>query len=100
MLSEDEEKMKRVLYKKGPIAAGLNARYLQFHDGGIHNAPQCNDDINHAILIVGYGEDNGIPYWIIKNQWGPSWGDNGFFKLIRGQKRCGIHTYVSVVEVQ
>merc|ERR1711994_704207 len=49
--------------------------------------------INHAVLAVGWGTENGIPYWIIKNSWG-SWGQNGFGKLKRGT--CGINSYGAV----
>lgn len=46
---------------------GVNARYLQFYKSGIHDNPKCNSDINHAVLLVGYGVENNQPYWILKN---------------------------------
>lgn len=38
----------------------------------------------HAVSILGYGEEDGVKYWLARNSWGASWGDNGFFKMIRG----------------
>ena len=49
----------------------------------------------HAVQAIGWGQDEvtGIPYWIVKNSWGPNWGENGFAKIQQGQ--CGIDQGVS-----
>jgi cathepsin B len=44
----------------------------------------------HAIRILGWGVENGTPYWLIANSWNESWGDNGLFKILRGKNECGI----------
>jgi C1A family cysteine protease len=48
--------------------------------------------VDHSILLVGYGEENGIKYWIGMNTWGKKWGENGFFRLLRGENDCNMET--------
>ena len=47
------------------------------------------------MLVVGYGEDNGRPYWILKNSWGTSWGAFGYLYLIGRGNKCGIADFAS-----
>ena len=44
----------------------------------------------HAIKIIGWGEENGVKYWIIANSWNPRWGESGFFRIVRGENECQI----------
>lgn len=59
----------------------------------------CGTKLDHGILIVGYGTDDntGLDYWIIKNSWGPTWGEQGFMRLQRstGDGVCGINNLAS-----
>ena len=85
----------------GPITARITAGKIEAFKSlgsGIFTGP-CSSSassFNHAILIVGYGTENGIDYWVIKNSWGESWGRNGFGRIQRnapgtnGAGRCGI----------
>ena len=53
----------------------------------------CGDELNHAVTVVGYNEENPeTPYWIVRNSWGPDWGDQGYAKImiVDGEGVCGI----------
>jgi len=46
--------------------------------------------VNHAVLAVGYGTENGVDYWLVKNSWSADWGDKGYFKIVRGVNMCAL----------
>ena len=57
------------------------------------NSKDCGTKVNHAVLAVGYGTENGQSYYIVKNSWKTSWGDNGYIKIANngdGDGICGI----------
>jgi cathepsin F len=75
----------------------MNANFLQYYYGGIIDLPdsRCNPfGLNHAVNIVGYGEENEVKFWIVRNSWGSRWGENGYFRIARGKGTCGINRYV------
>jgi len=53
--------------------------------------------VNHAVLAVGYGVENGVPYWLIKNSWGADWGDEGYFKMEMGKNMCGKYSTIHIL---
>jgi len=87
----DEELMKKLVYEHGAVLAGVMASGpLQSYRGGIFSGCYPNSRIDHAISVVGYGTENGVDYWLIKNSWGTNWGENGYFRIQRGVGMCGI----------
>lgn len=82
----------------GPVSVSIDATHysFRFYSSGIYEEPKClAEDINgHAVLAVGYGTDeDGKDYFIIKNSWGKSWGENGFIRIRRNKNNhCGIAT--------
>lgn len=104
-ISQNEDQIAAALQKIGPLAIGVDATaQFQMYKKGILDPRKsllfkCHsgkDEINHAVTLVGYGTENGKDYWLIKNSWGKKWGENGYFRLIRGIGACGMNEVVTV----
>ena len=98
----DEDEVKEFLYETGPLAIALNADPLQTYTSGILDltSTKCpSSGINHAVTLVGYGTENGVAYWIVKNSWGTSWGEKGYFRIRRGNGTCGVNCYITTATV-
>lgn len=74
----------------GPVSVALDASNLAEYADGIYDEPCSSFELNHGVLAVGYGFEKGQAYWLLKNSWGVNWGENGFFKLKRGENQCGV----------
>jgi cathepsin L len=93
-IEPDEEAIKQAVAQYGPIPVGINANedFVAYAGNDIFES-DCDGDINHAVLIVGYGSGEEYDYWIIKNSWGTWWGDNGYMYMARNYPNmCGIGT--------
>eukprot|EP00438_Fugacium_kawagutii_P033671 Skav204068 [mRNA] locus=scaffold3:499705:503479:- [translate_table: standard] len=69
--------------EKGPVVVSVDAGPWTIYDGGVFNGCKQDATINHAVLLVGYGEEKGSKYWVIRNSWGSDWGENGYMRLLR-----------------
>merc|ERR1712139_82452 len=76
---------------KGPVSVAIEAdtRVFQLYTGGVLSDDACGQKIDHAVLAVGYGEDNGVKYWNVKNSWGAAWGEKGYIRLARDKEAVG-----------
>ena len=98
----DEDQIKEFLYETGPLAIALNADPLQTYSSGILDltSTKCpSSGINHAVTLVGYGATSSMDYWIVKNSWGKSWGESGYFRIRRGNGTCGVNCYITTATV-
>jgi len=95
----DEELMKRLVYEHGAVVATVKAAGpFGSYRGGVFSGCYPGSSTDHAISVVGYGTEGGVPYWLIKNSWDTWWGDNGYIKLERGVGMCGIGSAIAVVK--
>lgn len=100
MLPRGNEAMLRLaLAVRGPLPVAIDAGQRSFHayKAGVYEDRHCKShlrQLNHAVLLVGYGTENGRDYWLLKNSWGRNWGDQGYIKMARNRRNmCGVATY-------
>jgi C1A family cysteine protease len=71
-----------------PVVAAVNAgaQGWMFYQSGVFTGPCPGTPVDHVVLIVGYGSQNGLDYWIVQNSWGSAWGMDGYMYLGRGSE--------------
>jgi len=77
------------------VAIEADSREFQLYKSGVITGSSCGTNLDHGVLTVGYGEENDTKYWLVKNSWSSSWGDNGYVKIERTDSTdspgvCGI----------
>jgi len=78
---------------KGPVTVGIDAGGIEFqlYSGGVYSSSACSArKINHAVTTVGYGNQDSMDFWTVKNSWGTGWGLSGYILMERGVNMCGI----------
>lgn len=116
--------LRAAIAAKGPISVGIDASHksLSFYSNGVYYEPACGqyllhlevqvsrfltcvmtlsgnkpDDLDHAVLAVGYGYQNGQEYWLIKNSWSTHWGNSGYVLMAQRDNNCGVTTAATYV---
>jgi cathepsin L len=86
------------------VAVQADSSVFQHYSSGVLTDSKCGTSLNHGVLAVGYGTENGQKFWLVKNSWGTSWGDNGYIKIGRSESTndagiCGIAIQPSFITV-
>ncbi|XP_065203493.1 procathepsin L-like [Planococcus citri] len=95
-VTQNETLLKEIVFTHGPVSCYINATALKDYESGIYDDVKCGQnppEMNHALLIVGYGTDikTERDYWLVKNSWGSRWGEKGYVKIARNLNNlCGI----------
>jgi cathepsin B len=92
--------MQKELMEKGTLSVAMTV-YEDFeaYAGGVYSHQTGKSLGGHAIKLVGWGVDNGTPYWTCVNSWNESWGEKGTFRILRGSNECGIEGSVVAGDV-
>ena len=97
-ITPNSEKILKRAVAKQPVSVAIQANLstFQLYSSGIYSDPNCGDELDHGVLVVGYGYDilHDMEYWIVKNSWGSGWGENGYIRIQRNTETksglCGI----------
>ena len=83
----------------GPVAVAVDATTWQLYTGGVF-ANCTYSQLDHTAVAVGYDDTHNPPYWLIKNSWGTSWGENGYIRIAKGSNQCGVKELATTVQVK
>lgn len=99
IMEGNEQALMQAVATVGPVAAGIDGAQLSFmfYKSGYYFEPKCDTEVNHAVVVVGYGKtEAGEEYWICKNSWDTDWGEEGYVRMARNKNNhCGITSLAS-----
>ena len=97
----DAVAMQEALVSEGSLSVAFYVEdsFFKYDFNQVYQSTSCDQNVNHAVTITGYGEDeDGTKFWIVKNSWGTNWGLGGYFRILRGVNMCRIEDYAAYPE--
>lgn len=96
----DEQDLESKCAQYGPVCVAIDADHFsfKFYREGIYKEEGCSStSLDHGVTLVGYGSEDKVKYWIVKNSWGRGWGEKGFIRMLKDHdNHCGIATNACV----
>lgn len=88
---KDPQALKNAVSKQ-PVSVAIEAdkSVFQNYKSGIIDSSRCGTSTDHGVLVIGYGNEGGEDYWLLKNSWGVTWGEKGYFKILREMNKTGL----------
>ena len=98
--------MMQELHDNGPFVVGVEPKddFMYYSDGiyqsgSMQHSPDGWQRVDHAVLVTGWGEENGVKYWTIQNSWDNYWGEDGYMRIRRGDNDSGIESIPEAADV-
>lgn len=95
--TNNENSLRLAIFKHGPVSVAIDAsrKTFSFYSNGVYYDPACKnkiDELDHAVLAVGFGILKGQKYWLVKNSWSNLWGNDGYILMSSKDNNCGVET--------
>lgn len=101
----DVRSVQQAVYSQGPLAVSIDASQpgFRYYDSGVYYDANClwkEEELDHAVTLVGYGQEGGEGFWEIRNSWSTFWGDGGYIKISQRGHACGVATNAAYTVVE
>ncbi|KHJ99399.1 papain family cysteine protease [Oesophagostomum dentatum] len=91
ILPTNETVIQREIMKNGPVIASFKVyKDFLYYKSGIYVHTNGTEQGGHAVKMLGWGVENNVKYWLLANSWNTDWGENGYFRILRGENHCTI----------
>ncbi|EPB68437.1 papain family cysteine protease [Ancylostoma ceylanicum] len=94
-LPNNETSIRQEIFETGPVIATFDVyQDFSYYRGGVYVHKWGDKTGAHAVKVIGWGSQDGVDYWLVANSWNIDWGENGYFRIVRGTNNCGFEAQV------